>query len=311
MELLTVKETSDAWGVSERMIRRLCSEGRVPNAILDNNAWLIPAGTMKPGRKPRSKNNKPKVKVPTVPMPPLAKRVLQQRIKNTHYDIYEYIQVNLTYSSNRMGSNRLTRNEVEQVYRTNKITTTFEPVKVDDIIETINHFSAIRYVIEHIPDKLTQTLIKKIHFILTYGTYADRKEKISSGSYRTRKSKMGIRASQIETTVADLLKEYENEAATMECILDFHVRFEKIHPFEDYNGRVGRLIMLKECLRHGVVPFIIDDKHRGAYNRGIASWSEDHDILLSVSLDAQKRFRGKLEVCNILQNSRSGSDSEE
>ena len=230
--------------------------------------------------------------------------MVYQRNKNNHYGIYEYIQVNLTYSSNRMASNRLTRNEVEEVYRTNKISTTFEPVKVDDIIETINHFAAVRYIVDNISAPLTQAFIKKLHHILTYGTYVDRKENLRPGEFRLSKSKIGVPHKDIIPALSALLKEYEKGAVDMERILDFHVRFEQIRTFEDYNGRVGRLVMMKECLRHGIDPFIIDDKRRGAYNRGIAAWSEDHQPLMSVSLEAQKRFQGKMELCALFQYAR-------
>lgn len=203
-----------------------------------------------------------------------------------------------------MASNRLTRNEVEEVYRTNKISTTFEPVKVDDIIETVNHFAAVRYIVDNISAPLTQAFIKKLHHILTYGTYADRKENLRPGEFRISKSKIGVPHKDITPALSALLKEYEKGAVDMERTLDFHVRFEQIRPFEDYNGRVGRLIMMKECLRHGIDPFIIDDKRRGAYNRGIAAWNEDHGPLISVSLEAQKRFQGKMELCKLFQYAR-------
>ena len=299
MKMLTTKEISEAWNVSERMVRRFCVDGRIPEAKLENGTWMIPAGTAKPKRKPKEKTVDPKEHLTA-----FAKRVVYQRSKNNHYGIYEYIQVNLTYSSNRMASNRLTRNEVEEVYRTNKISTTFEPVKVDDIIETINHFAAVRYVVDNISAPLTQAFIKKLHHILTYGTYADRKENLRPGEFRLSKSKIGVSHKDIIPELSALLKEYEKGAVDMERILDFHVRFEQIRPFEDYNGRVGRLIMMKECLRHGIDPFIIDDKRRGAYNRGIAAWSEDHEPLTSVSLEAQKRFQGKMELCALFQYAR-------
>ena len=281
------------------MVRRFCVDGRIPEAKLENGTWMTPAGTAKPKRKPKEKTADPKENLTA-----FAKRVVYQRSKNNHYGIYEYIQVNLTYSSNRMASNRLTRNEVEEVYRTNKISTTFEPVKVDDIIETINHFAAVRYIVDNISAPLTQVFIKKLHHILTYGTYADRKEKLRPGEFRISKSKIGVPHKDITPALSALLKEYEKGAVDMERILDFHVRFEQIRPFEDYNGRVGRLIMMKECLRHGIDPFIIDDKRRGAYNRGIAAWNEDHEPLMSVSLEAQKRFQGKMELCNLFQYAR-------
>ena len=169
MKLCSVQETAERWEVSERLVRRLCVEGRIPEAVLEEGSWMIPSNAQKPERKKIEKREKPKPCLTA-----FAKRVVYQRNKNNHYGIYEYIQVNLTYSSNRMASNRLTRNEVEEVYRTNKITTSFEPVKVDDIIETINHFAAVRYVVDNISAPLTHTLIKKLHLILTYGTYADR-----------------------------------------------------------------------------------------------------------------------------------------
>lgn len=299
MKMLTTKEICETWNISERMVRRFCVDGRIPEAKLENGTWFIPSGTPKPKRKPKEIAKNPKENLTA-----FAKRVVYQRNKNNHYGIYEYIQVYLTYSSNRMASNRLTRNEVEEVYRTNKISTTFEPVKVDDIIETINHFAAVRYIVDNISAPLTQSFIKKLHHILTYGTYADRKENLRPGEFRISKSKIGIPHKDITPALTALLKEYEKGAVDMERTLDFHVRFEHIHPFEDYNGRVGRLIMMKECLRHGIDPFIIDDKRRGAYNRGIAAWNEDHGLLISVSLEAQKRFQGKMELCKLFQYAR-------
>ena len=295
MKYLSVKEAAEMWNISERMVRKYCEQDRIEGLIQAGNIWVIPASSKRP--------TEIKV-VEEKPLTAFAKRVVYQRSKNNHYGIYEYIQVNLTYSSNRMASNRLTRNEVEEVYRTNKISTTFEPIKVDDIIETINHFAAVRYIVDNISAPLTQSFIKKMHHILTYGTYGDRKENLRPSEFRLSKSKIGVPHKDIIPALSTLLKEYEKGAVDMERILDFHVRFEQIRPFEDYNGRVGRLIMMKECLRHGIDPFIIDDKRRGAYNRGIAAWSDDHEPLISVSLEAQKRFQGKMELCALFQYAR-------
>ena len=299
MKMLTTKEISESWNISERMVRRFCIDGRIPEAKLENGTWMIPAGTAKPKRKPKEKTAAPKENLTA-----FAKRVVYQRSKNNHYGIYEYIQVNLTYSSNRMASNRLTRNEVEEVYRTNKISTTFEPVKVDDIIETINHFAAVRYVVDNISAPLTQAFIKKLHHILTYGTYADRKENLHPGEYRTSTSKIGVKPKEISSKLATIIKNYESGAVNLEKILDFHVRLEKIRPFVDYNGRLGRLVMMKECLRYGIDPFVIDDKRRGAYIRGIEEWETNQSQLILVTLEAQKRFQGKMELCNLFQYAR-------
>ena len=172
---------------------------------------------------------------------------------------------------------------------------------MDDIIETVNHFAAVRYVIDHIAAPLSQTFIKKLHHILTYGTYANRKEKLCSGEYRTTPHKLGICAKDISAPLAALLKDYEKNPANMEHILDFHVRFEQIHPFVDYNGRVGRLIMLKECLRHGVDPFIIDDKRRTGYLDGIRQRDEDRSIVMDVCMEAQMRFEAQIDLQGLLE----------
>ena len=158
MNYISTKEAAILWNVSERMVRLYCTEGRIPEAVQEGELWLIPADAPKPERKVVERVLNPKENLTA-----FANRIVYQRSKNNHYGIYEYIQINLTYSSNRMASNRLTRNEVEEVYRTNKISTSFEPVKVDDIIETINHFAAVRYIVDNITAPLTQTLMKKIH----------------------------------------------------------------------------------------------------------------------------------------------------
>ena len=276
MNFCSVRETAEKWGVSERFVRKLCKEGRIENVVWDEKTWLIPSGIEKPERKKYER------KMGEIALNPdlseYAKRIVRQRIKNNHYGIYEYIQLNLTYSSNRMASNRLTRNEVEEIYRTNKITSSFEPAKVDDIIETVNHFAAVRFVIDNITEPLTGVMIRKLHHILTYGTYADRKEKIRPGEYRVSKTDIGVPAKEITGAVTAMIREYEKGLITLDRILDFHVHFERIRPFEDYNGRLGRPIMLKECLRHEIDPFIIDDKRRSVYLRGILSWDDDPKV---------------------------------
>ena len=174
-----------------------------------------------------------------------------------------------------MASNRLMRQQAGEIQRNNKIATAFDPMKVADIIELINQFTCMQYVVDSITTPLTQSYLKKLQIVLTYGTYADRKQKLGSGKYRIQHSKFGVTPKEINRALCELIKEYKKQSADFERILDFHVRFERIHPFDDYNGRVGRVIMMKECLRFGVDPVIIDDKHRGAYNCGIMLWNEN------------------------------------
>ena len=291
MQYISVREASEKWDISGRMIRRYCVQGRIPGAVMEKSGWLIPSNA-----------KKPEAITPQEPeLTKFAKKVVYQRSKNNHFGIYEYIQVNLAYSSNRMASNRLTRTQVEEIYRTNKIATAFEPMKVDDIIETINHFTCVQHVVDNITAPLTQSFIKKLHHLLTYGTYSDRKHKAGSGEYRTSPNKIGVPPKEINRALGELIKEYEKQPADFERILDFHVRFERIRPFEDYNGRVGRIIIVKECLRYGVDPFIIDDKRRGAYNRGIAMWDESPELFRTVCSEAQARFWAKMELCRLMQ----------
>ena len=258
------EDIATLWDISVQMVRRYCREGRVPEAVQTEQGWMIPEGTLKPGSELKKET----------PQTPLGKKILYQHERNNHFGIYEYIQVNLAYSSSRMASNRLTRRQVEEIYRTNRISPTFEATKVDDIVEIKNHFICMNYVVEHICEPLTLMFIKHLHHLLTYGTYSDQRHKPGVGECR----------------IADLIKNYEKKSANYEKlsvgldrILDFHVQFERIHPFDDYNGRVGRILMMKECLRFGIDPFIIDDKRRGAYNRGIAT---DPSILQNAGSEA-------------------------
>ena len=291
MDYMTVKEASEKWKISERMIRKYCEQSRIEEVIHVGGFWIIPLDAPQPNE----------TKSEVIELTPLAKKIVYQRNKNNHFGIYEYIQVNLAYSSNRMASNRLTRQQVEEVYRTNKLATAFEPMKVDDIIEVLNHFICVQYVVDNITAPLTPSFIKKLHGLLTYGTYADRKHKTHCGEYRKEANKIGVLPREINRELTELIKDYEQQPADMDRILDFHVRFERIRPFDDYNGRVGRVITLKECLRYGVVPFIIDDKRRGEYNRGIAQWDTNPEILRSAVLRAQDRFQAQIELCKLMQ----------
>lgn len=291
MKLCTAREMADSWDVTIQLVRRYCKDGKVPNAVLTEQGWMIPEGTLKPGTELKKET----------PPTPLVKKILYQRERNNHFGIYEYIQVDLAYSSSRMASNRLTRQQVEEIYRTNRISPAFEATKVDDIVEIMNHFICMRYVVDNVTSPLTVSFVKQVHHFLTYGTYADQNHKTGVGEFRIKPDKLGIPPQQINKVVADLIKGYERKAAKLEQILAFHVQFERIHPFDDYNGRVGRILMVKECLRYGIDPFIIDDKRRGAYIRGIAQWDTDPEILQKVVCEAQKRFQNKLDTCRLMQ----------
>lgn len=300
MKFYTVKEIALIWGVSEQLVRKYLKDGRISGAILQGKSWKIPEGTEKPG-------------IPAREMPgitPLMKKILYQQARNNHFGIYEYIQLNMAYSSNRMASNRLTREQIEMIYRTDRINPGFEPVKIDDILEIVNHIETMDFVIQSVTNPLSVDYIKKLHYMLTKGTFSDSRHYLGCGIFRTtpviKKYKQNaVAPNQITKTLTSLVGAYEKENADLQKILDFHVRFERIRPFADYNGRVGRLIMLKECLRYGIDLFIIDDKRRGQYNWGIEVWDKDSSILTNTVLLAQERFRSQMDTCRLFEYCRT------
>ena len=295
MKLCSAREMAVRWGITIQLVRRYCKDGKIPDAVLSEQGWMIPEGALKPGS----------LVVKEREITPLVKRILYERERNNHYGVYEYIQTNLAYSSSRMASNRLTLTQVEDIYRTNKIATAFEPTKVDDIIEIKNHFIAMRYIVDNIHAPLTVDFIRQAHYLLSYGTYADIYHKTVAGEFRTQDARVGqVKATppiEIHATLNNLLRGYERKKAALEDILDFHVQLECIRPFDDYNGRVGRLLMMKECLRYGVTPFVIDDKHRSRYMKGLAAWNIDHQPLIDTAKQAQERFEGKQIICKMMQ----------
>ena len=262
MKYLSVKEVSELWEISGAMIRKYCTQGRIPGARQGELGWEIPANA-----------KKPKAKTPATSrydnLPKLARNLVKQKTKKSFHGLYDYVQINSAYSSSRMASNRLTRNQVESIFRKGKVRESFEPMKVSDLIEVMNHCVCMDYVLDHLEKPLSVKFIKMLHYLLTYGTVDARMERVTPGEYRNslsmRKESFIAPADKINERLIRLIDMYERlDEVDRRDILDFHVQFEKIFPFEDGNGRIGRLIMFKECLRHDVLPFILDDKRRKA-----------------------------------------------
>lgn len=290
---ITVREAAALWNVSERLVRRYCTQGRIANARQEGRGWLIPVHATKPetGYEPE------------IQYPPRLKRILYQLARNNHYGIYEFLQIDLAYSSCRMASNRLTRYQIEEVYRTGKVSTAFEPMKIDDLLEIVNHFRCVRAMLEVAMQPLTVPLIKRLHSILTTGTIAAFTGKCIPGTFRTEENPLGLPPQEISKSITELVRTYERSSHSLEQLLRFHIAFERLHPFDDYNGRLGRILMLKECLRHELTPFILQDKSRGAYNRSIRD--NDLEELQAITVPAQERFKRKEEVCRLMRYRRS------
>lgn len=297
MDYITVAEAAKKWGVSEVVVRKYCRDNRVTNAECRDNVWFIPADAQKPDRLSQPTKT-------VVELPVLAKRLMHQKSKRNYHGLYDYVQIYLTYSSSRMASNRLTRNQVESIFRKGKVREAFEPVKVSDCVEVMNHCLCVDELLDVIGEPVSQKLLKRLHYTLMFGTVDQRKQRVVPGAYRNNsvspRYKGSPPAGQIGDTMAKLITEYEaRPEVEIKHILDFHVRFEEIAPFEDGNGRIGRLIMFKECLRHDVMPFVIDDKHRKQYLNGIRCWNEDRFELLQVVYAAQERFERIVARCKL------------
>ena len=217
--------------------------------------------------------------------------------------IYHKTQIDLTYNSNHIEGSRLTHEQTRYIFETNTIGLTEESVNVNDIVETVNHFRCIDMVIDHATDDLSTDFIKELHGILKTGTSDSRKEWFAVGDYKRLPNEVGgeetCAPEHVGEEMVQLLNDYLNSKRQFEDILDLHVRFERIHPFQDVNGRVGRLVMFKECLGSGIVPFIITDELKLFYYRGLREWGHINGYLIDTCLTAQDQYKTALDYFRI------------
>lgn len=294
MKYLSVAEIAKKWGMSERSVRNYCAAGRIEGAFLTGKTWNIPENAVKPER-----SNK-KVQAPITLLD-----VLKEEKKNHRKGgIYHKIQIDLTYNSNHIEGSRLTHDQTRYIFETNTLGVADGGMRVDDIVETVHHFHAIDEVIESANAALTEKWIKTMHSILKSGTSDARLDWFNVGEYKKLPNEVG----GIETTLPEnvakemqaLLSAYNaKEDVSFEDILDFHVKFERIHPFQDGNGRVGRLIMFKECLKYNIVPFIIEDNLKLFYYRGLKEWNNEKGYLTDTCLTAQDKYKAYLDYFRI------------
>lgn len=294
MRYLSVTEIAKKWNISERSVRNYCAHGRVQGAFLTGKTWNIPENAEKPER-----SNKKKGHTLT-----LLDILREQKEGKYSGGIYHRTQIDLTYNSNHMEGSRLTRNQTRYIFETNTVGVENEVLNVDDVIETVNHFRCIDLVIDHADDILSEKFIKELHLTLKNGTSDSRKDWFAVGEYKKIPNEVGGMDTALPEEVADkmktLLKEYNViKEKTLEDILDFHVKFERIHPFQDGNGRVGRLIMFKECLKHNIVPFIIEDNLKLFYYRGLKEWDNEKGYLTDTCLTAQDKYKTYLNYFRI------------
>ena len=285
MEYISVIEFARRQGVSERTVRNYCATGKIEGAFLTGKTWNIPADAVLPQRK-KSRTH----------VFSLLAILREQKEMNLKGSIYHRTQIDLTYNSNHIEGSKLTHDQTRYIFETNTIGVTDSVVNVDDIVETVNHFRCIDYVIDHAEERLTENLIKQLHALLKSGTSDSKRSWFKVGDYKQLPNEVAgmdtCPPNDVHREVKSLLKEYNAiKHKSLEDILDFHVRIERIHPFQDGNGRVGRLIMFKECLANGIIPFIITEELKMFYYRGLREWGYINGYLTDTCLAAQDQYK--------------------
>lgn len=285
MAFISVTEFAKKYGISERTARNYCASGKIEGAFLTGKTWNIPADAELPKRK----SGKTRIS-------PLLSALREQKEMKLKGSIYHRTQIDLTYNSNHIEGSKLTHDQTRYIYETNTIGVTDEAVNVDDIVETVNHFRCIDYIIDHAEEKLSENLIKQLHLLLKAGTSASMKDWFMVGDYKSLPNEVGgidtCPPKEVHKQMKALLMEYNAiKKKSLEDIIDFHVQFERIHPFQDGNGRVGRLIMFKECLANNIMPFIITDDLKMFYYRGLREWGHVNGYLTDTCLTAQDMYK--------------------
>ena len=294
MKYLSVAKIAKQWNLSERTVRNYCSNGKIPEAFLTGKTWNIPENAARPDRvNKRSKNPET-----------LLDFLKAEKTSKVSGGIYHKVQIELTYNSNHMEGSRLTHDQTRYIFETNTIGLDSGVLNVDDIVETANHFKCIDMIIDQANYELSEAFMKQLHLTLKNGTSDSRKDWFIVGDYKRLPNEVGGRETvapeDVPAVMKRLLSAYHAEKnKVFEDIVKFHHDFEAIHPFQDGNGRVGRLIMFKECLRNNIVPFIIDEKLKLFYYRGLHEWKSEKGYLIETCLAAQDKFKKYLDYFKI------------
>ena len=294
MKYLLVSEAAKRWNISERSVRNYCAHGRIPNALLNGKTWYLPENAEKPERV-----NKHSA------LPRTLLEVLQaEKASRLSGGIYHKVQIDFTYNSNHMEGSRLTHDQTRYIFETNTIGVQETTLNVDDIVETANHFRCIDLIIDRAGSLINEALIKQLHAMLKNGTSDSRKDWFVVGDYKKLPNEVGGKVTALPKEVPAKMKELvaaynAKKERTFDELLDFHYRFECLHPFQDGNGRIGRLLLFKECLRNNIVPFIIDEELKMFYYRGLKEWQNERGFLRDTCLAAQDKFKTYLDYFQI------------
>lgn len=291
MDYISVIQFAAKHGISERTVRNYCSTGKIQGAFLTGKTWNIPAEAALP--------KKGKIKIS-----PLLQRLRKEKECKLKGGIYHRTQIELTYNSNHIEGSRLTKEQTRYIFETNTLGVTTEDTRIDDILETVNHFRCIDYIIDNATDRLTEAHLKQLYFILKANTSDSQKQWIAIGDYKRLANEVGgeetAQPKDVHKRIKTLLAEYNSiDKVEFADILNFHVQFERIHPFQDGNGRVGRLVMFWQCLQAHIVPFIITEELRLFYYRGIQNWGNIDGFLTDTCLTAQDNYKALLNYFQI------------
>ena len=292
MEYISVSQFAQENGISERTVRNYCASGKIEGAFLTGKTWNIPAdASVLKTRKSKGKN-------------PLLARLREEKEVGLKGGIYHRTQIDLTYNSNHIEGSRLTKEQTRYIFETNTLGVTSENTRIDDIMETINHFRCIDYVIDHASERITEVHIKKLHGMLKSNTTDSQKAWFAVGDYKRLPNEVGeqetVAPAEVHKQMKQLLADYNSlKKVDLDAVLDFHVGFERIHPFQDGNGRVGRLLLFWQCLQAAIVPFIITEELRLFYYRGLQNWGQTNGFLRDTCLTAQDSYKALLDYFKI------------
>ena len=294
MDFISVAEIAKKWNVSDRMVRSYCAQGRIPGAFLVGKTWNIPVDAIKPTRESKK----------VFSSNPLLNILKEQKDLKLSGGIYVRTQIDLTYNSNHIEGSTLTHDQTRYIFETNTIGIEKDAINIDDILETANHFKCVDYIIDNAMKPLTESMIKELHLILKNGTSDSRKDWFVVGDYKKLPNEVAGQETclpqNVKSEMKKLLLDYNAIGQkSFEQILEFHKKFESIHPFQDGNGRVGRLIMFKECLANNIAPFIIDESHKFFYYRGLKEWENEKGYLIETCLSCQDKYKAWLDYFKI------------
>lgn len=285
MKYISAAEFADKHGIAERTARHYCACGKIDGAFLTGKTWNIPQEAPLPTRKPKRSR-----------IMPLLSVLQEQMAGGLKGGIYHHTQIHFTYNTNHIEGSKLTEEQTRHIFETQSLIANNDIIHVDDLIETSNHFRCVDYIIRNAQLPLTESMICELHAILKTATSDDSRPWFAVGAYKKYENEVAGRDTTppalVRAEMKKLLQQYHRlKKKTLDDIISFHHSFECIHPFQDGNGRIGRLIMFKECLAHNIVPFIITEELKLFYYRGLAHWPGIPGYLRDTILTAQDDFR--------------------